>query len=172
MSIITTGSFPQDLRPGIRAWFGAAYANFDSKYDKIFDIKEADERAYEEDVMMNGLGFAVVKPQGSPVTYDAGQQEYSVRYIHTVYGLGFVITQEMIEDGIALRKAQLFTESLKMSMLKTREVICASVLNNAFSLSYKMQGGDGVQLGSNAHPTRNGTQSNVPVTAADLSEAS
>lgn len=170
--IINTGSFPQDLRPGIHGFFGAAYPDFIANFDRILDVKEADERAYEEDVMIAGLGLAVTKPQGSPVSYDSGSQEWSVRYPHIVYGLGFQITQEMMEDSTALKMGKVFSESLKKAMMKTREVVAANVLNNGFSSSYLMQGGDGVQLFSNAHPTRTGNQTNVPATIASLSEAS
>lgn len=61
MSTISTGLFPQDLRPGIRMWFGAAYKLYDTKYDKMLDVKTPDDRAYEEDVMMSNLGLASVK---------------------------------------------------------------------------------------------------------------
>lgn len=172
MSIMSTGSFPQDLRPGIRMWFGAAYKNYDTKYDKILDVKIPEDRAYEEDVMMSNLGLALVKPQGASVQYDNGQQMYSTRYDHIQYGLGFIITQEMMDDGIALKSAKIFSESLKDSLLRTREIIAANVYNNAFNTAIQMDGGDNQCLGSNAHPTPAGNFSNVPVTAASLSEAS
>lgn len=171
MALISTGSFPQALRPGIRQWFGDAYNMFETKYDKMFDVKIPDDRAYEEDALMTGMGFAPVKPQGSPVEYDASQQNFSVRYTHVTYGLGFVITMEMLEDGLALKDAKRFSEMLKYSLLRTREVVGANVFNNAFTSGYVMDGGDGVILASSAHPTRAGNQSNVPVTPADLSEA-
>ena len=169
-STISTGSFPQDLRPGIRMWFGTAYKNYDTKYDKLFDVKIPDDRAYEEDVMAAGLGLPQVKTQGASVAYDAGNQLFSTRYDHIQYGLGFVITQEMMEDGIALKHAKIFSESLKLSMLRGREIVGANVYNNAFA-SVLMDGGDGVGLGSASHPIVGGNLSNVPATAASLSEA-
>jgi hypothetical protein len=172
MAIITTGLFPEDLRPGIRMWFGSAYKIYDTKYDQIFDVKVPEDRAYEEDVMMSSLGLATVKTQGAPVTYDNGNQLYATRYTHIQYGTGFVITEEMLEDGIALKMGKEFAENAKLSMLRTREIICANVLVNSFNSAYQMDGGDGVQLFSNAHPTPAGNFSNVPVTAASLSEAS
>ena len=171
MATMSTGSFPQDLRPGIRMWFGAAYKLYDTKYDKILDVKIPDDRAYEEDVMLSNLGLAQVKTQGAPVTYDSGNQLFSTRYPHIQYGLGFVITQEMMEDGVALKSAKIFSESLKLSMLRTREIIAANVYNNAFSSTVLMDGGDGVSLGNSAHPTPGGNFSNVPSVAASLSEA-
>jgi len=171
MATMSTGSFPQDLRPGIRMWFGAAYKEYATMYDKLLDVKIPDDRAYEEDVMMSALGLAQIKTQGAQVQYDSGIQLYSTQYPHIQYGLGFVITQEMMDDGIALKHAQAFTENLKMNMLRTREIIAANVYNNAFSSSFLMSGGDGVCLGSSAHPTAGANFSNVPTTAAQFSEA-
>lgn len=174
MAIMSTGSFPQDLRPGIRMWFGAAYQSYDTKFDKILDVKIPDARAFEEDVMMSNLGLGQVKTQGAPVATDSGNQMFSTRYVHVQYGLGFIVTQEMMEDGIALKHAKIFTESLKFSMLRTREIIAASVYNTVFSSAGAgfVDGGDGVALGSASHPVPGGTFSNVPAIAASLSEAS
>lgn len=172
MAIISTGSFPQDLRPGIRMWFGSAYKIYDTEYDKLLDVKVADDRAYEEDVSMSTLGLAKVKAQGSPVSYDSGNQLYSTRYTHVQYALGFVITEEMMEDGVALKMGKVFSEAMKLSMLRSREIIGAGVYINGFTSTAVMDGGDGVCLYSNAHPVVGGNQSNVPASAASLSEAS
>lgn len=171
MSTISTGLFPQDLRPGIRMWFGAAYKLYDTKYDKILDVKVPDDRAYEEDVMMSNLGLAQLKSQGAPVAYDSGNQLFTTRYPHIQYGLGFVITEEMLEDGIALKMGKIFAESMKQSMLRSREIIASNVYVNGFTSSAVMDGGDGVQLFSSAHPTPQGNFSNVPTSPASLSEA-
>ena len=172
MPTINTGNFPQDLRPGIRMWFGSAYKIYDTKYDKILDVKIPDDRAYEEDVMMSTLGLAQIKTQGAPVSYDSGNQLFSTRYSHIQYGLGFVITEEMMEDGIALKMGKEFSEAMKLSMLRSREIIASNVYVNAFTSTALMDGGDGVCLGSSAHLTPSGNFSNIPTSAASLSEAS
>lgn len=171
MAIISTGSFPQDLRPGIRMWFGSAYKIYDTEYDKLLDVKVADDRAYEEDVSMSTLGLAKVKAQGSPVSYDSGNQLYSTRYTHVQYALGFVITEEMMEDGIALKMGKVYSEAMKLNMLRSREIISAGVYINGFTSSAKMDGGDSVCLFNNAHPVVGANQSNVPTSAASISEA-
>ena len=61
-------------------------------------------------------------------------------------------------------------ESLAFSMHTTIELIHANVFINAFSSSYVY--GDGQPLCSASHPTKSGTQSNLPTTNADFSEAS
>lgn len=167
---MNTGNFPQDLRPGVRMWFGS-YNPYSTEYDKILDVKSSD-RNYEEDVMYSSLGLPQVKTQGAQVAYDSGNQLFSTRYVHTQYGLGFVISEELMSDGIALKEGQKMAESLKRNMLRGREIISASVYTGGFAASTTTEGGDGVSLFNSAHPTAGGTQSNVPTSAASLSEAS
>lgn len=77
----------------------------------------------------------------------------------------------MLEDGVALKMGKIFAESMKQSMLRSREIIAAGVYINAFTSTVKMDGGDGVQLASASHPTSGVNFSNVPSTAGSLSEA-
>lgn len=172
--VMSTGNFPQDLRPGIRMWFGNAYKAYDTKYDKILDVKVPDDRAYEEDVMLAALGLPVLKTQGTSVTFDQGDQLFSTRFVHLQYGLGFVITEEMASDGIALKMGKVFAENLKLSMLRGREIFAHNVYINLFSSTLQdgMEGGDGVAPAASNHPTLAANFSNVPSTAAGLSEAS
>lgn len=170
MAIINSGSYPQDLRPGIKAWFGADYKDYDPKYDKIFEMRSS-TRNYEEDALDSGLGLAVEKPEGSSITYDSGNQGITPRYRHITYGLGFVITQEMLEDGNIMGKAERYTKKLKYGCMRAKEVVAANVLNRAFNSSYTMTGGDAKELCATDHATRSGNQANELATAADLSEA-
>lgn len=169
--ILSTGAFPQDLRPGIKAIFGDSYKDWDSKYDKIFEMRTSD-RNYEEDMLVPGFGLAVEKPEGNAVAYDSTQQGISPRYRHISYGLGFVLTQEMMEDGSALKNAMVWTKRLKYSALRSKEVVAANILNRAFTSTYTMTGGDGKELCATDHPTQDGDHRNELTTAADLSEAS
>lgn len=169
MSIINSGSFAKALWPGVNAWYGKAYNEYQTEYDKLFD-KYTSTRAFEEDVGISSFGLAVQKSEGSPITYDTEKQAFITRYQHVVYALGFIITREMMEDDqydvVGQRKAQ----GLAFSMRQTKEVVGANVYNRAFNSSFV--GGDGVSLLNSAHPTlAGGTFSNQIATAADLSEA-
>lgn len=168
--LINTGSFPQDLRPGIKMVFGDAYKDWDSKYDKIFETRSSD-RNYEEDMLVPGFGLVPEMSEGSAVSYDSSQQGITPRYRHLQYGLGFIITQNMVDDGIALGNAAKWTKRLKFSALRTKEIVAANILNRAFNSSYVMNGGDGKELCATDHPTLNGSQRNELSVAADLSEA-
>lgn len=169
MSVINTGSFAKALWPGVNAWYGKAYDEYPVEYTELFE-KHSSSRAWEEDVGTSGLGLAVQKGEGAPITYDSERQAFVTRYQHAVFALGFVITREMMEDDqydiVGKRKA----EGLAFSMRQTKEIIGANVYNRAFSGSYT--GGDGVAMISASHPNvAGGTWSNKISTDADLSEA-
>ncbi len=170
MSIINSGSFAKALWPGVNAWYGKSYAEYEVEYDKLFD-KFSSSKAFEEDVGISSFGLAVNKPEGSAVSYDSERQAFITRYQHAVFALGFIITREMMEDDqydvVGQRKAQ----GLAFSMRQTKEVVAANVYNRAFTAGYT--GGDGTILLNNAHTNlKGGTWSNVISTASDLSEAS
>jgi len=169
MSIINSSSFAKALWPGVNAWYGKAYSEYPVEYTKLFDTYKS-SKAFEEDVGVSSFGLAVVKPEGSPISYDSERQAFITRYSHVVYALGFMITREIMDDDqydvVGQRKAQ----GLAFSMRQTKEIVAANVYNRAFNSSFV--GGDGVQLCASTHPNwAGGTWSNTLGTAADLSEA-
>ena len=170
MSVINSGSFAKALWPGVNAWYGKAYNEYSTEYNKLFETFKS-SKAFEEDVGVSSFGLAAVKPEGAPIQYDSERQAFITRYNHIVYALGFVITREMVDDDqyavVGQRKAQ----GLAYSMRQTKEIVAANVYNRAFNSSYV--GGDGKELLATDHPLfAGGTWANELTTAADLSEAS
>jgi phage major head subunit gpT-like protein len=169
MSVINSSSFAKALYPGVNAWYGKAYGEYATEYNKLFETFKS-TRQFEEDVGVSSFGLAIAKPEGAPITYDSERQAFLTRYQHVVYALGFVITREIMEDDqydvVGQRKAQ----GLAYSMRQTKEVIAANVYNRAFNSAYV--GGDGKELLATDHPNfAGGTWSNELAVAADLSEA-
>lgn len=169
MSVITTGSFAKALWPGVNAWYGKEYNEYEVEYTKLFD-KFTSTRAFEEDVGVSSFGLAVVKPEGASISYDSERQGFITRYSHVVYALGFIVTREAFDDDqydiIGQRKAQ----GLAFSMRQTKEIVGANVYNRAFNNSYT--GGDGKEMVATDHPNvAGGTWSNELATPADISEA-
>lgn len=169
MSIINSSSFAKALWPGVNAWYGKAYGEYPTEYNKLFETYKS-TRQFEEDVGVSSFGLAVVKPEGSPITFDSERQAFITRYNHVVYALGFIITREIMEDDqydvVGQRKAQ----GLAYSMRQTKEIVAANVYNRAFNSSYV--GGDGKELLATDHPNfAGGTWANELTTSADLSEA-
>lgn len=166
--VITTGNHPKALWPGIHEWFGLSYNKYPTEYTYIFDTKASDKN-YEEDVEGTSFGLAPIKTEGAAVSYDSHSQGPVTRYTHTVYGLGYIVTEEEEDDGQYPKLARSRAESLAFSMRTTKEIVAALVLDRAFNSSYT--GGDGKELCATDHATLNGTQQNELTTAADFSEA-
>ena len=167
---ISRAQLVKELEPGLNALFGLEYKRYDNEASQIFD-NESSDRAFEEEVMLSGFGTADVKPEGSGVQYDDAQETYTARYTHETVALAFALTEEAIEDNLYDRISSRYTKALARSMATSKQVKAANVLNNAFAAS-GYDGGDGESLCGSAHPTLNGNQTNIPTTAADLSETS
>jgi hypothetical protein len=169
MSVINSGSFAKALWPGVKTWYGKSYDEYDVEWDKLVDTEKS-SRAFEEDVGISSFGLALVKPEGSPISYDSEKQGFITRYQPVVFALGFVITREMMDDDLYDIVGQKKAQGLAFSMRQTKEIVVANMYNRAFNASYT--GGDGVSLVSASHPNiAGGTWSNQIGTAADLSEA-
>ena len=114
------------------------------------------------------FGLAAVKPEGNSVSYDAAQQGFLTRYTHVTYGLGFIITREMVDDDqydvIGSKRAQ----GLAFSMRQTKEVVAANVYNGAFTSTLTA---DGLYLLDTSHLNVAGSTYDNITTAATLSEA-
>ena len=170
MGVITSTSFAKALWPGVNAWYGKAYNEYATEWDKLGFEKNSSKKAYEEDVGLTSFGLAVQKPEGTAISYDSERQGFTSRYTHVVYGLGFIVTREIFEDDqydvVGQRKAKGLARSMRM----TKETVGANIFNRAFNTSYT--GGDGVCMLSASHPNvTGGTWSNILATASDLSEA-
>lgn len=167
MAVISTGSHPKQLWPGVKAWFGTKYREKPEVWRLVF-TEMASNKSYEEIVEETGFGFANVKPEGDAISYDTDRQGYVSRFTNTTYALGAKVTQEAIEDNQYVSVAQSKAAKLARSMRHTKEFVHANVLNRAFNSSYL--GGDGKELVATDHPTLSGSQSNELSPGADFSE--
>lgn len=170
MAIITTGTHPKHLWPGVYAFFGQTYAQHKEEWKDLVEHKTS-EQNYEEMVQNNGFGLAPIKEQGASVAYDTDSQGGTARATHITYALGYIVTREEIEDNLYEKVAMDRAQALKISMVETKENVVANFLNRAFNSNFT-GGADAIQLISTAHPTSAGNQSNRLATDADLSEAS
>lgn len=162
----TRSAHPSALWPGIHAWFGNQYKDIARPFESYFQ-SETSDKAYEEVVEAYGFGLAAEKAEGASIQYDSDGEGYKTRFTNKVYGLGYIVTREAIEDNQYRQVSERRSAELARSMAATKCIVHANILNRGFSISYN--GGDGVPLFSAAHPTVSGDQSNL-LTAADLSE--
>lgn len=172
MAIISTSSFGSDLLPIINKVFDEA-VTMPLYYDKMVQVAPMSQ-AVLVDVVRDSIGLLQMKNEGTPLTYDTSKEVYKPVYQPTAYALGFIITKEAVDDGIAVMKAETFTRDLKNNALVTRETIVANIFNNAFAASsVTMSGGDGKTLIASDHPTHGGTTQSNLITggSVDISEA-
>lgn len=168
MAVITTGTHPKTLWPGIKAIFGNAYTERAPEYPEIFD-KQTSDKAYEERLEITTFPLAPVKPQGEPVSYVSDSQGYVSRLTNVAYALGFIVTHEEQKDNLYEQVASRRAKAIAFSLRSTKETVGANILNRGWTSGYN--GGDGVVLFSASHPSRNGNWSNTLSVDADLSEA-
>jgi hypothetical protein len=166
---ISRQQLAKELEPGLNALFGLEYKQYENQNQEIFETESSD-RAFEEEVMLTGFDKAAVKSEGAGVTYDTAQETYTARYMHETVALAFSLTEENVEDNLYDKISSRYTKALARSMAQTKQTKGANVLNLAFTAG--TVGGDNESLIGNAHPTLAGNLSNMPTTAADLSETS
>lgn len=164
---VVRGMIPKSLVPGVHAFVGLAYGATPEEHKPLYEILTS-SRAWEEEVMVSGMGGAPVKGEGQAVAFDDIQETYTARYQAETVAIGFAVTKEAFDDDqydtIARAKAQ----ELGRAMADTKQVKAAGLFNRGFDAAYV--GGDGQPLFSAAHPTSSGVNfSNLM--SADLSEA-
>lgn len=168
MAIITTGTHPKALWPGVFSMFGMSYQNRDEWLDLV--TVQTSDKHREEMVQNNGFGLAAVKEQGASVGYDTTSQGGTATALHVVYALGYIVTEEEIEDNLYEKKSMSRAKALKRSMVETKNTVVANWFNRGFDTNYPV-GPDSVAMFSASHPSSSGNQSNLLGTPADLSEA-
>lgn len=162
--------FRSIVEPILNECFDGVYDQRADEWSRVFREEDGIPRNYHEEPVLYGFGAAPQLPDGTPVTYQQGGVLFLKRYLYKVYGLAFALTKVLVEDGDHIRLGQVYARHLAQSLVETKELLSANVLNVAFNSSYP--GGDGVPLISTSHPIVNGTFSNQLSTAANLSQTS
>lgn len=156
------------LRPGLKSVFGT-YPSYPAQYREIFTEYQSD-KAIEIDVEMKFLGLAQFRAEGSTTAIDTMGQRVITNYVHRYVALGFTITRQAQMDNLYKSEFPKYANALRDSLLQTKEINGASILNNGFNAAFP--GGDGQPLFSLNHPIDTGVYANTPAVAADLNEAS
>ena len=165
--VITRGSHPKYLWPGVKRIWGLEYKRHEPIWPKMFESLTSD-KAYEEDVEDIGFSLLSVKDEGGGIVYDTAEQGPVSRYTNVTYALGFMVTEEELEDNQYEKASFRRTTRLARSVYETEETIHANTFNRGFNSSFA--GGDGQPLFSASHPTPAGNQSNIIAVASDISE--
>lgn len=169
-SPIQRSSFNSDLLPIINSWHGDDLKLQENLVSKICEVESSDA-AFEVHGVLTGMSTLQSKDEQEAIKYDTSRQNYTPRFNHKTWALGFKITMEMMQDGRAMKDARRFVKMLTKAASETKNILAANVYNNGYTSGKTQDGGDGVILFSASHPTSYGNQSNTQAVSADLSEA-
>ncbi len=167
VNIMRNTDFRSEVEPILNEVFDGVYDQRKDEYLQIFRVKTGIARDRHEEPVLFGFSAAPELPEGMPVTYQAGGQLFQKEYVYKRYGLAFALTSTLIEDADHIRIGSIYSEHLAQSLIETKELLTANVLNTSFTLA----SGDGVSIINAAHPIANGTFSNI-LNAAALSQTS
>lgn len=166
--VISRAQIQKELVPGLNALFGLEYDTYENEHAEIYQTYSS-KRSFEEEQKLYGFGQAEVKDEGAEIHFDDAGEAWAARYNHETIAMGFILTEEAVEDNLYASLSQRYTRALARSMAYTKQTKAAAILNDGFTSFYS---GDGVTLFSTSHPTRSGrVNSNTQSTAADVSEA-
>lgn len=174
-SILATGNLPELLWPGIRAIFGNTYNDWKPLWGEFMDIEQSDKQ-FEKYQGMTNLGLVPVKDQGKAMAYDGVAQGFQREIQNVSYGLGSVVTREMM-DYDQYNQIRKIPQQLGQACRKTEETVCANLLNNGFSTataSVQTLAADGLSYFNSAHllVSSPSTYANQPSVASDLTQTS
>ncbi len=158
------------LLPGLWGISGK-YGMIERQWPKIFRQTDSN-MALERRAAMRYLGFAQLKQEGAPTSFDnAAGQRFVYNAEHFEIGLGYAITRKAIEDNLYKSEFGPSNDGLMESFKETEEIYAANVLNSGTTYN-SATGGDGVALFSASHPIDGDTISNRPSPDVDLNETS
>ncbi|MCD6310805.1 MAG: Mu-like prophage major head subunit gpT family protein [Candidatus Eremiobacteraeota bacterium] len=166
---ISRAQFSDIVNPALRAIFFQNLGEPREEYSKIFTVEKSKKK---QEVISEVTGFsaAVEKAEGADILLDSPYQGYDYTFTHGTFGLGFVVTFEMMQDD-QYNIIKRLPKALGRAMRETYETAAANVFNRAFNASYTY--GDGKPLCADDHPLEaGGTGSNLLSTPADLSATS
>lgn len=169
MAMITT-NFLSMLETNLRTIFTDRFEAYPDTYTKVFNVMKS-TKAKEIDNSLGGLGIIPEVGELEPITYEDFEMGYEKEYRHIKYALGYVVSQELVEDD-QYKKIIKRPKALANSAGYTVDRKCVDIFNYGFGTTY-FTGGDGQALFSTAHPLKGGgTYANKPSTGAALTVSS
>lgn len=149
--------------------WGNDYKDWPQEWSQIFDEMPG-EGPHIQNTGFSGLGYARKKAEGAGVAFDDMSSTFTAQFDPIVWALGYQISREAFEDNKYMELGLKKTKALMRSMIQTKEINHALILDRAFNSSYPTA--DGLEMCSAVHKLyHGGTFSNELSVAADLSEA-
>lgn len=130
--MIVRGAFNHFLRPGLRRDFRDEYNSYPEEYSQVVRVGSMD-RPEVELVTISGLTRQVELGEGEAYSFIDPKMSDKITKTDTEYGLGFVISKNMMEDDqygiIGKKNAKWLARSVRL----TQEFETADLLDDAFT---------------------------------------
>ncbi len=160
--------FSSSALPALEEVFKHRLAMHPSVRERLFNVRRTQRDIWQASEMTDLQNFAEI-PEGTDYQLVRNRQGANKTLVPKKYGLGFSISEEMVEDGKFDFIADLVAK-LADSAVDSREQIAMDIFNNAFGSA---DAWDGLDLCHAAHTLPSGlTFRNKPSAAADLSVSS
>lgn len=160
--------FGSSMLPVLEELFMSEMARHPSRRGQLFKTESTDRDIWQSSEIHDLPLFDQVN-EGSEYSFKRSKQGANKTLVMNKYGLGFSVSEEMVDDG----KFDLIGDmarKLAKSGMESQEIQAMAVFNNGFSTETTA---DGVALFSTAHTLPSGgTFRNKLATDADLSEGS
>lgn len=125
-----SGTLSELLEPRLKTAYFSQYTQIPLLYPQVFNVLKSN-KAFEDVVKVSGLGSLTTKGEGQPVAYDDPIQSARKRTVHTVYGLGFRVTTEMMDDDL-YNVVEKMPKDLGDATRNHQEILAWNVFNTAF----------------------------------------
>lgn len=163
-----TDLFGTTMLPVLEEMFMAALEQHPSRRDQVFKVVPHDRDIWQA-TEVHDLALFNQIAEGAEYTFKRPAQGASKTLTVNKYGLGFSISEEMVEDGKYDLMGDMVSKLAK-SGKESQEIAAMNIFNNGFSTETTA---DGVSVFNSAHTLPSGlTFRNAASTNADLSESS
>ena len=169
--MMVSGTFARLLAPGLQKVFNRSYNEAPERWTQLFNMNQSD-RAYEDHFSWAGFEPFQSYDELEDIQLRNAKPGYTVRYVHRKWGLGYQLSQELVDDNQYSGVIEAFPSHLARSARATKETVAATIFNLGFSVN--QPGGDGRPLFDTAHPlygAASGTTSNTFAAPTPLSHA-
>lgn len=92
-----TFNHPELLERDSKEIFFKSHDMQEAMYPSLFKVLQS-TKGYEDGMRVAGLGTFHTKAEGTPFGFDDPVSTAKVRNVHTVFGLGYRVTYEMVQD--------------------------------------------------------------------------
>ena len=159
--------YGSSMLPVLEELFRMEIAMHPSRRDQVFKTVSTDRDIWQSSELHDMELFNQVS-EGAEYTFKRPKQGSSKTLTIAKFGLGFSISEEMVDDG-KFDMISDMTKKLAKSARESQEIQAMDVINNGFSAETTA---DGVAVFSNSHTLPSGGTYDNLVTAADLSVTS